>query len=229
MKPTMGMRPTALLAAWLALFLSRAACMPMPEFCRRCFADNTSDLEKPLLPTARIAVIIGHQKSGTTFLHAALTRQDAVNPAKNKVTHDKLPSPCCCGGSPRRRTPAPPFPRLLQQELHYFDRPPEHVVTPTGYFSKWKSKALSLAKKDPALRGQSVAQMLSGKVSGALQWAAARLGRLASSRPFATAEARRISHGGLARTHASAPAPGPAQTPTPHPPPPPADPAGGLP
>jgi hypothetical protein len=79
-------RPPLILSACLAFLLlaSRAACLP--DFCNKCFPVDVSELAKPLPPTARIAVIIGHQKSGTTFLHAALTKQHAVNPAKNKVS-----------------------------------------------------------------------------------------------------------------------------------------------
>jgi hypothetical protein len=43
-------------------------------------------------------VIIGNQKSGTTFLHAALKKQHAVNPAKNKVRGCPCAKarPSCC-------------------------------------------------------------------------------------------------------------------------------------
>lgn len=123
--------PSLTAIVYVALALVPATCTP--DFCQSCFSKHDASKNATIPPSIKLAIIIGCQKCGTTFMHAALIRQPGIAPAVNK-------------------------------ELHYLDRRQESFVSTTGYIARWKSKALALAKKDPELRGKSLASMLEGKV-----------------------------------------------------------------
>ena len=121
-------RSTPLVLLALLLTLGNAQ---LPDYCNKCILDgNPLD---PVDPKRKVAIIIGHQKSGTTFLHAALVRQPDVSAAVHK-------------------------------ELHYLDRKHGSDISAVGYISKWKAKALALAKKLPELNGLSLSAIMDDKV-----------------------------------------------------------------
>ncbi len=121
------------LTATLCLILALVPATCIPDFCQSCFSKHEAGKATTIPSSIKLAVIIGCQKCGTTFMHASLIRQPGVAAAINK-------------------------------ELHYLDRRQESHTSTTGYIARWKSKALAMAKKDPALRGKSLSSMLDGKV-----------------------------------------------------------------